>query len=330
MLEIIRYNHTYQIPEEVVRIPGHCTIDFGAHLIRIEGEEPERLTNKFLILLAYFYQNKNQFLSPLQILHHMFPQEITDRGAPDQVKPMVYTLRKKLRDKRPFTIIVEERGYGYKFVLQPDGRVSSIPSSGAAATAAPSTTDIPTFLQQQMASRRTRVVTNLEMAMNHLVEADTVTQLREARLRIYRAIKLYIEEISFPYFMNMQSYQDGAAWVKDSEEHDRWLIRTIHYCLAQLGVTEQSPELLPLKQQLLHNLDEWHIIVELLAAQLDLEREALELSGDLIKKETRQARIDKLEEDYHIAQAGASAADAALQQAIDKYTLALSADTLSM
>lgn len=334
MIEVYRYGQRYDIPDEVVHIPDKCTIDFKAHRITISGGREEKLTSKFLILLAYFYMNKNAFLSPNKILDYMFPPQ-TDKGSIDQIKTMILHLRKKLNDTQPYTIIVEERDFGYKFVLDPEGRVSiekstegKAPSAGLSDGGASNQSNRKPTKKPE--TRSEHVVSNLKISLERLVQASSISQINEARLRINRAIKLYVDEISFPYFIDISNYDDGSGWQVESREHDRWLIRAINYCRAELETTEQDSELLDIKKQLLYDIAEWHILVEMLGAQLSLEREAFELSGSLIGKETRQSRIDKLEEDYKNAQASAEIATTSLEESISGYNQSLSGDKPSI
>ena len=336
MIEIYRYGQRYDIPEEVVHIPDKCTIDFKAHRITISGGKEEKLTSKFLILLAYFYMNKNAFLSPNKILDYMFPPQ-TDKGSIDQIKTMILHLRKKLNDTQPYTIIVEERDFGYKFVLEADGRVSIKRTNEAKEESlSGGNTDRGADKQSRikpksaLESRSERVVEFLRSSLERLVLASNIPQINDARLRIHRAIKLYVDEISFPYFTDIGNYDDGSGWQVESREHDRWLIRAINYCRAELEASAQDPELLEIKKQLLYDIAEWHILVEMLGAQLSLEREAFEMSGSLIGKETRQSRIDKLEEDYRNAQTSAEIAAASLEESISGYNQSLSGDKPSI
>lgn len=335
MIEVYRYGQKYDIPEEVVHIPDKCTIDFKAHRITISGGREEKLTSKFLILLAYFYMNKNAFLSPNKILDYMFPPQ-TDKGSIDQIKTMVLHLRKKLNDTQPYTIIVEERDFGYKFVLDSEGRVSIEKTSeerGLSSTGLTNSDSVDRSSLKPTKKPETRsehVVANLKLSLERLVQASNIPQINEARLRIHRAIKLYVDEISFPYFIDISNYDDGSGWKAESRDHDRWLIRAINYCRAELETTDQDSELLDIKKQLLYDIAEWHILVEMLGAQLSLEREALELSGSIIGKETRQSRIDKLEEDYKNAQASAEIAAASLEESISGYNQSLSGDKPSI
>lgn len=178
-------------------------------------------------------------------------------------------------------------------------------------------------------SKSSRSVDNLEQALKQLVGAEDFAQFKAARLRLFQAIKIFVDEIQFPYIRNIDDYDDDT-WEKERPHYEGWFFRTLNYCMAEIEMSEQSDELTDIKISLLYDIKEWHFLSAMLRAQLDIEQLAFELSGEAIGKETRQTRIRKLKENYQIAQANATLTETSLDEKISGYENNLSADKTSL
>ena len=177
-------------------------------------------------------------------------------------------------------------------------------------------------------SKSSRSVDNLEKALKQLVVATDFSQFKAARLRLFQAIKIFVDEIQFPYIRNIDNYND--TWEIERPHYEGWFFRVLNYCRAEIEMSEQSDELTDIKITLLYDIKEWHFLSAMLRAQLDIEQLAFELSGEAIGKETRQTRIRKLKENHQIAQENASLAETSLDEKISGYENNLSADKTSL
>lgn len=178
-------------------------------------------------------------------------------------------------------------------------------------------------------SKSSRSVDHLELSLQQLVAAKSFAQFKAARLRLFQAIKIFVNDIKFPYVRNIDDYDDDS-WEKERQYYEDWLFRVLNYCMAEIEVTEQSDELTDVKISLLYDIMEWHFLSAMLRAQLDIEQLAFELSGEAIGKETKQTRIRKLREKYQIAQSDASLSEVSLDEKISGYENDLSADKTSL
>lgn len=333
MSQISRLGRVYEIPEETVYIPEKCTIDFKDGQITIIGREPEDLTNELLILLAYFYINRNQFLSNIQILEYMFPSEEEIRGTDNRLKDMVCRLRKSLNDSKPFTIIINKRERGYKLVLSADGQVSFSPIGKEPSTDSVDNNNLETVsvrskksrINLKIHSRNIWDVNNIKTALGLLVEAKDIRQIKLSRLQIYRAIDMFFRAIETPYSKNIIDYNDNI-W----EKYEKEFFQIVYNCKKEIEIADQPSELIDIKLQLLDNIMTWRFLIIMLRTQLDLERQAFEMSADLIDKETWQTKINKLDEDYQLGREKADIEERMLDEMINEYEHDLAATKSSI
>ena len=329
---VLRYDQEYEIPEDIVHIPGKCTIDFKKHEITIiDQEKPENLTVKFLILLAFFYNNKNKRLSKYEIFHHMFPPT-TDKGDVSQIKTMILNLRKKLNDTKPYTIIIGDTDFGYTFVLEEDGQVSISPidkehstNSVDSNSETSSVRSKKSSINLKIHSQSTWVVNDIKTALGRLVEANDIKQIKLSKSHIYRALDMLFRMIKTPYKRNIGGYNNDI-W----EEYREGFFQIVTNCWEEIEISEQDPELIDIKLQILHVIYEWHFLTAMLGAQLDLERLAFEMPADMIDKETWQTKINKLDEEYQLAREDADMAERMLDEMINEYDHDLSATKSSI
>ena len=329
---VLRYDQEYEIPEDIVHIPGKCTIDFKKHEITIiDQEKPENLTVKFLILLAFFYNNKNKRLSKYEIFHHMFPPT-TDKGDVSQIKTMILNLRKKLNDTKPYTIIIGDTDFGYTFVLEEDGQVSISPIDKEHSTNSIDSNSETVSVRSKKSRINLKIhsqsiwgINNIKTALGLLVEANDIRQIKLSRSQIYRAIDMFFRAIETPYSKNIIDYNDNI-W----EEYEKGFFQIVYNCMEEIEISDQSSELIDIKMQLLQHIMDWRFFIIMLRTQLDLERQAFEMSADLIGKETWQTKINNLDEEYQLARENADMAERMLDEMINEYEHDLSATKSSI
>ena len=92
---------------------GRLTIDFGSREVHLDSE-PVHLTPNEFDLLAYMATNEGRVLSHGSLLNAVWGSEFIDVST---LKKYIYQLRLKLKDtEEPPSMILSERGVGYKFV----------------------------------------------------------------------------------------------------------------------------------------------------------------------------------------------------------------------
>lgn len=295
------------------------------------------------IIFDFLVMNRNAAMSRDQIISRIDGSEeiqninnkFADRSPVDQA---IRELRKKL-DKYA-GCVKTVRGIGYKYVGPPSVEKEPLNSRShptfpntSSANSAPVSVD--TAIPKKTSTvhsdvRSSRVVANLEGSLKRLVEAGDTTQINEARFRIKCAVSDYVDEVSLNYSANIKEDEDGVGWALEAWHHKRWLRRTIAYCRAEVESIDQDAELLEIKLEVLDYIYELYIVIELLGAQLLSEREALELSGRKIGKESRQSRISRVYREYRFAVADASLIDISIDEKISEYNRGRMADQPSI
>ena len=95
-------------------IRGKLRIDFDAHEVSV-GNKPVRLTPSEYNLLYHLVRNEGRVLSNQLLLERVWGSEYT--AETEYIKVYIQRLRDKLEeDPRHPTMIISERGVGYKFI----------------------------------------------------------------------------------------------------------------------------------------------------------------------------------------------------------------------
>lgn len=96
-------------------IPGKCVVDFRELTVLRNGcTSPDNIHPRLAILLDIFYNHCNRFLTCDKIADIRYGY--ADKGTPLTIKTDIEKLRGLIGDEKPFAVIVNKRGVGYKFV----------------------------------------------------------------------------------------------------------------------------------------------------------------------------------------------------------------------
>lgn len=106
-----------QMERERLVIPGKCVVDFQQlTVLKDSSSSPDDIDPRLAILLDIFYLHRNNFLSLEQIANLQYGY--SESGSTGAVKADIGKLRALIGDKKPFTVIVQKSGLGYKFVFE--------------------------------------------------------------------------------------------------------------------------------------------------------------------------------------------------------------------
>ncbi len=112
-----------QIEYDQLVIPGKCVVDFQElTVLKGSSSSPDDIAPRLAILLDIFYIHRNQFLSLEQIADLQYGY--SESGSTGALKADIGKLRALIGDQKPFTVIVQKNGKGYKFVCEETPPVS--------------------------------------------------------------------------------------------------------------------------------------------------------------------------------------------------------------
>lgn len=308
---------------------------------------PDRIieiTGQSKTIFDYLIVNRNNVKSRTQITSKIdgveeryIKNDINDKSSDrSSVDFAISTLRKKLEKYRD--CIKTVRNVGYKYIGPPkeDKNTSALIEDGQVLLSninnVSSTKSVDNNSETvRVRSKKSRInlkihsqsiwgVNNIKTALGLLVEANDIRQIKLSRSQIYRAIDMFFRSIETPYSKNIIDYND-IIW----EEYEKDFFQIVFNCMEEIEISDQSSELIDIKLQLLQNIMEWRFLMIMLRTQLDLERQAFEMSADLIDKEIRQTKVNKLDEDYQITRENAEMAETMLDEMINEYDHDLSA-----
>lgn len=312
--------------------------DSDACELHLSSVPPIEIVANSKIIFDYLIINRNTPMSRHQIIQRIdgieedeteedrvISNKFVDRTPVDQA---ISELRKKL-DKYS-DCIKTVRGIGYKYVGPPlvDKKTVSTLSEPDTSVFKSNKVNVPisVSIRENKPSklsnseiRSSRVVSKLENSFKQLVAAADVDELNRAIFRIKTSVKSYVDEVALSYLEGADETDGDSLWMCEAGHHERWLRRVVTYYRAEIEGCEYTDEIIDIKLQFLDYIYDIHIVMELLGAQLSLEKEALELSGKLIGKEERLSRINRIERDYKFAAKDATEHEASISEKIGEY-----------
>lgn len=302
----------YLSPDRIIKIAGHSKTIFD-----------------------YLIVNRNNVKSRAQITSKIYGGEeyysINNKYPDRRVDVAISALRKKL--EKYHGCIETVQSVGYKYIGPPkEDKNSSVSKEGGQDpdsiknnSETSSVRSKKSSINLKIHSQSTWVVNDIKTALGRLVEANDIKQIKLSKSHIYRALDMLFRMIKTPYKRNIGGYNNDI-W----EEYREGFFQIVTNCWEEIEISEQDPEFIDIKLQILHVIYEWHFLTAMLGAQLDLERLAFEMSADMIDKETWQTKINKLDEEYQLAREDADMAERMLDEMINEYDHDLSATKSSI
>ncbi|SDC81365.1 DNA-binding response regulator, OmpR family, contains REC and winged-helix (wHTH) domain [Desulfurella multipotens] len=106
LLARIRAIANRNMPKGILKVKN-IEIDTQKHVVYIDSNPIENLTQKEFMLLEYLVRNKNKVVKTDSLIDYIWNED----GSIETLKSHIYSLRKKLSDK---DLIKTIKGYGYK------------------------------------------------------------------------------------------------------------------------------------------------------------------------------------------------------------------------
>jgi len=101
--------------KEIMQL-GNLSVDFGQHLVFVDGAEL-KLNRKEFDILSFFATNMNKVITKEILAEHVWGDNIDSADNFDFVYAQVKNLRKKLKDSKADISLDNVYGIGYKMIL---------------------------------------------------------------------------------------------------------------------------------------------------------------------------------------------------------------------
>lgn len=285
----------YEIPDAVVFISDKCTVDFSAHEVLYNDNKNAKIVPELMLLLSYLYENRKRFCNTNDICDYLFRN--TERGYTDQIKSKVNRLRSLLKDEKPFKIIINSRGYGYKLIVSDREEDSGF-----------------VLVEKNFDKDLKSLFWLIKDALIMMVNANSDEEVACAKTVLKIAIDTYRTDVV--RLIKSENISDYKLQLNDYADSLRDVLREASITISDSDIDEM---LKTLKLTVLDYFSAWHIYLVFLQAAITMEQEAIRRANDELEKELHQNRKEKLYLEYSRAEIENDRRENSLDMVIDSY-----------